>query len=224
MLRLLAAFTVLALGVGALVMSWQPASAYNVTFALYHPDGPSTDTNYLTCGWHNNCTYGPDGGAALDWQPTGCTWTPNGSDCHQKQVWVRLWGIGGGTSPTWVGRAESYYDTYPCKEIETSLMRISDWAVFGYVHAYHSGGNPNHNYWNLFASTAGRQNAAVGGYMLPHAQDNCSSTGDHTHQFYESGPNDSWWAKNSAISSTCDECGTPYPVWNTHEYAIQWNS
>lgn len=73
MSRLLTALTltVLVLGIGLLANNPPPASAtsYTVTFMLYHPDGPSTDTNYLTCGWHSNCTYGPDGGAALDWQP-----------------------------------------------------------------------------------------------------------------------------------------------------------
>jgi hypothetical protein len=212
--RLLVTALVLGLGTGIVAANAPSAPTYTVTFMLYHPDGASNENNLLTCGWHDACTYGPDGGRALDWVP---------QNPGATQVWTRLLGIGGGTSPTWVGRSESYYETYPCKQIETSLMRISDWAIFGYVHAYHSGGNPNHAYWNLFASTAGRQNSHVGGYILPHAQDNCSSTGDHTHQFYESGPSDLWYAKNSAISSTCDLCYTPYPVWNTYEYAIQWN-
>lgn len=91
---------------------------------------------------------------------------------------------------------ESYYTTYPCKQIKADLMRISDWVVYGSIHQYHSGGNRNPNYSNLYASTAGTRNTGVAGYVLPHAEDNCASTGDHTHQFYESGPYDMWYGKN----------------------------
>lgn len=168
----------------------------------------------MRCSWHNNCLYGPDGGAALDWNPANPSSTT---------VWTRLIGAGPTTSATWVGRAESFYSTYPCKQVQTNIMRISDWAVFGYVHAYHSWGNANPSYFNIYASQSGVQNAHVGGYILPWQQDNCSSTGNHTHQFYESGPNDTWCSKNTSIP-WCDECYTPYPVWSTHEYLIQWNS
>jgi hypothetical protein len=189
------------------------ATSYTVTAALYHPDGSSTVNNLLTCGWHNNCTYGPDHGQALDWVPANSSVTT---------TWVRLWVVGGGSSAWWAARQETYYQELPCKEMRSDIERVSDWALYGSVLQYHSGGNPNHAYGNVYASTGGVYNEAVAGYILDHSLDNCSSTGNHTHQFYQSGPSDLAYWKNTQISSTCNLCMTPYQIWTTNEYAIQF--
>lgn len=196
------------------VSAAQPAAGSTITIVTYHPTGSSSVNDLLSCGWHDICIPGPNGGPALDWVP---------ANFSNTSTWSRLFAIGGGTSSTWVAREEGYYQETPCKQVRIDIERISDWALYGTVHQYHSGGNPNHNYGNLFASTAGVQNAMVTGYILPHAQDNCTSTGDHTHQFYESGPNDTWWGKDSVpLWNTCNLCMQPYNIWSTYEYAVQF--
>ena len=215
MLRVLASLTAgLLLSAVAFAPSSAAAVSYNVTFILYHPRGSTTMNNLLTCGWHSNCANGPNGGQALDWIP---------ADSGYTTTWKRLVGVGGPGPSTWVARMQSYYTTSPCKQIKADIFRISDWAPYGYVHQYHSGGNPNPNYSNLYASTAGAANAGVAGYILPHDQDNCYSEGDHTHQFYASGPYDLWYGKNSTQTfNTCDLCYAPYAPWSTWEYGIQF--
>lgn len=215
MLRLLAVCALAMLVGGSMGVASPPADAagQDMIFFLYHPDGSATVDNLLSCGWHDNCINGPDGGAALDWVPANPSYT---------QTWVRLMGVTNSSSPVWGAREEFFYQEFPCKQVQTNIMRISDWAIYGYVHQYHSGGNPNHNYANLYANNAGYKTSAVAGYILPHLQDNCSSTGDHTHQFYQSGPNDTYYRKNYAISSACDLCFTPYGIWQTYEYKIKW--
>ena len=192
----------------------QPAAGSTITIETFHPTGSSSVNDLLSCGWHNICIPGPDGGQALDWVP---------ANMSNTSTWARIFAIGGGGSSTWVSRAESYYQETPCKQVRADIERISDYALYGTVHQYHSGGNPNHNYFNIFGSTAGVQNSAVTGYILPHAQDNCTSTGDHTHQFYESGPYDSWYGKDSySLFNTCNLCMTPFGIWSTYEYAVQF--
>jgi len=197
-------------------------AAYTVTLMLYHPSGSASVNEQLTCGWHSLCptTGPPGGGPALDWVPVNFS---------SRTTWVRTFGVTGSGSSTWVAREETYYQETPCKQMRSDIERISDWALYGMVRQYHSGGNANHNYSNIYASTAGSYNSPVAGYILPHAQDNCTNYGDHTHQFYQSGPYDSWYTKNSvSVYNTCNygvpgqPCGSPFPIWNTWEYGIQF--
>jgi hypothetical protein len=196
-------------------------TSYNITVTLFHPSGSATVNDLLTCGWHDSCIPGPNGGPALDWRPANCD--PGGS-CHHQSTWSRLFAVGVGPTRTWVARQESYYQETPCKQVRADIERISDWARYGTVHQYHSGGNTNHSYSNIYASTAGVQNAAVTGYILSAGDnDNCVSTGDHTHQWYEPGPYEMWHAKNSVSAyNTCNGCMTPFGIWSTYEYGFQF--
>lgn len=80
-------------------------------------------------------------------------------------------------------------------------------------------------YWNIFSSTAGVYSSAVVGTFVPAGQDNCQSTGPHTHQYYLSGDNDTYFSKNSAMPTEqrCYGCGRQYYPRDLRSYEYRFD-
>lgn len=53
-------------GLGTGVLAPGPAEATSFSYSVWSQPGTSGSSATLTCGWHDNCTYGSDG-VALDW-------------------------------------------------------------------------------------------------------------------------------------------------------------
>lgn len=174
----------------------------------------------LTVGWHDlgDCyPHCPDTySKGLDW-----VWENDASTL----VRVRLWNWGGPSAITRVANMSSSMPQYGCKRIVSAVKRLSDGGVFGSVVNQHSyrGGTYNSV---VYSRSSGYQNTANVGYMVPYQQDNCTTTGDHTMQWYESGNYDTGYGKDSSIPTECQccGCGTPYDVWNVWEYYFSFNS
>jgi len=207
-------------GLTCVLSAWQPpavkSASYFISAMTFHPTGDSSHNAILTCGWHDigDCVCPDAESKALDWVAQG----------GSTAVWVRLWAFGGPTSNTWVARMNSYKPQTGCYRIESDVMRISDWALFGKVVALHSTRPASTQYANIYSRSSGTQNAAGVGSMVPQGQDNCQSEGPHTHQYYESGPNDDQSGKNGGMSTECQCCGCndPYGIWITYEYYFKF--
>jgi hypothetical protein len=223
-----AAVGAIILGVGYSDSPSVHAVQYNTQIFLLHPtgyDGTPASNAQLMCGWHDNCDgdFSDVSDIGLDWQNTSAS--------GSSGIFVRLLGYipGGPSSNTWVGRAYTFAQQFPCKRVRTEVLRVA-WDRVGSIVQNHSQGLSNH-YWNIFAkSGAGVKNASSVGYYIPYGQDNCPSSYDHVMQWYESGPVDTAWVKNFGTpndmphESECFHCATQWPPWYTYEYYFRFNT
>jgi hypothetical protein len=205
---------------GALWQANETSAVSPVYVYVLHPTGLTgvqTIKSTLNCGWHDICD-----GSWPDAQSRGLDWVA--ADTGYQTTWVRTWSLGGPGPNTWVARAQSYYSESPCKRVVADVKRVSDWGLFGSVVNTHSRSSGS-SYWNLYASTAGKFASAVVGSFVPAGQDNCQSSGPHTHQHYLSGDYDTYFYKNPGMPTEqqCVLCGWQYPPADLYSYEYRFD-
>ena len=209
----------LVLGFAFLTSVWErPVAAnhsvYPVTAYLYHPTGDGGANNaMLTCGWHDICD-----GYFSDAEKKGLDWIHQGNVSYY--VWFRL-RIYGGQAADWAGRAQTTNAPTGCKRLLSDVYRVN-WSHLGTVTNQHSstGGS---NYFNLYVSAAGYQNAAAVGAMIQ-SGDNCQTSGPHAMQWYsnDSASNTSKNTTTLPYESGCYGCGWLYNSWSTYEWLFSF--
>ncbi len=221
MRRVLVLLTVAALAFIAGLPQTSPtqAASYDVTARVYHPTGiDEWNKAKLTCGWHETCDgfFGDSDKKALDWVYA------YGSN---TTVWVRIKALTDSSSDVWVARLKTKLPDTGCKRVVARILRISDWERFGSVVSQHTQA-PSSYYANISANSGWRKNSAVVGSFLDPAEDNCYTTGKHTHQHYLSGPYDITYWKNPQFPNEkqCYHCGMERSIWQWGEYTFTFES
>jgi hypothetical protein len=210
-------------GVGVAQPPSAEAQSSLILAMTFHPTGSASNSAILTCGWHDICdaSYPDTYSKGLDWVAQG----------GSTSTWVRIWNYGGPSSSTWVARMNSSMPTTGCYRIASEVKRISDGAIFGSVVNQHSR-RTGSAYANLFSRSGGYQNPSVVGSFVPLGQDNCTTEGPHTMQWYASGDYDTESGKNGGVpkeclpnsSTCCYSCNKSYSIWLTYEWYFRFYS
>jgi len=208
-------------GLTCVVGAWQPPAAgstsYFITAMILHPTGGGSYKAILTCGWHDvgDCICPDTYSKGLDWV----------AQSGSTQVSVRIAAYGGPSATTRVANMSSSMPQYGCKRIVSQVKRLSDGGLFGSVvnqHSYREGTYST----VIYSQLSGFQNIRDVGFMVPAGQDNCTTEGPHTMQWYESGNYDTEYGKDTGIPTECQCCGCNklYDPWLFYEYYFKFYS
>ncbi len=207
---------------------WQSPEAHAqstpVQANVYHPAGNSSYSAVLTCGWHDVCD-----GIFTDATKKGLDWIYQSNASYT--VWVRVKIYGGNFQLVVLGTA--YNASSGCKRILYDMFRYTNPAQkIGTIVNQHSQATST-SYFNLYTSSSGYQNSGIVGTMVGAGQDNCTSSGPHTMQWYtnSSATNVTKNASSPCTTSSCIPyesgcvlCYRPYGIWQTYEWLFTFYS